>query len=159
MIFYGDVPDINVGMIRGENLSKDEAVGKIWNILDEYEKENGQDSGLQLLSDILRDYDLDTAANLVKANCEPFLTKNCYEDKHFNEGNEEAGFVSLRELLTDIETILNCDDYSSDIHFSNFIRLETDEEKEEEGHDLDIEWFTTDERLDVKEAIIQFEEE
>jgi hypothetical protein len=142
-----------------EKLSKDEAVGKIWDIIDDYEKVNGQDSGLQLLSGILKDYDLDTAANLVKANCEPFLTKNCYEDRRFDEGNEDAGFISLRSLLNDIETILNCDDYSSDIHFSNFIRLETDEEKEEEGHSLDVEWFTTDERLDIDKAIVQFEEE
>jgi hypothetical protein len=61
--------------------------------------------------------------------------------------------------LNDIETILNCDDYSSDIHFSRFIRLETDEEKEEEGHSLSVEWFTIDDRLDINDAIVQFEEE
>jgi hypothetical protein len=139
-------------------LDKDKALAEIWNVIDIYEKENGQDSGLKLLSEILKDYDLDTAANLVKANCEPFITKNCYEDKHFDEGNEEAGFVSLKELLTDIETVLNCDDYSSDIRFTNFIRLETDEEKEEEGHSLNVEWFTVDDRLNIDDAMLQFED-
>lgn len=126
--------------------------------LRDYERENGGDTGLQVLSEIIKCYDLDTAANLVKANCEPFLTKDCYEDRYFDEGNEEAGFVSLKELLKDVETVLNCDDYSPDIHFTKFIRLETYEEKKEEGHSLDTVWFTVDDSLDINNAIIQFED-
>ena len=137
-------------------INKEEALNNLWDVLRKYEIENGGDSGLELLSEILKDYDLDTAANLVKANCEPFITKSYYEDKHFDEGNEELGWIKLRSLLNDIETVLNCDDYSSDINFTNFIRLETDEEKEEEGHSLSVEWFTADERLDIDKAIVQF---
>jgi hypothetical protein len=137
-------------------LEKCDATNGIWHIIDEYDAEHGKNSSLEVLSSILSNFDLDTAANLVKANCEPFITKNYFEDIHFDKGNEEAGFVSLISLLNDIETVLNCDDSSSDIHFTNFIRLETDEEKEEEGHSLDVEWLTMDERLDINEAIIQF---
>lgn len=119
----------------------------------------GEKESLSLLSSIVKDYDLETAANLIKANCEPFLTKGCYEDKHYDEGNEEAGFVSLKELLTDIETILNCDDSDSDIHFKRFVKLETADEKEESGHDLDTEWFTADESHSIEKTYIEFEGE
>lgn len=136
-----------------------DALNGIWHIIDEYEKVNGQDSGLQILSEILKDYDLCTSANLVKANCEPDVCKWAFEDRHFDEGNDEAGFIDLKSILNDYEKILNCDDSMSDIHFTHFIRLETDEEKEEEGHSLDVEWYTVDERFDIDKAIVQFEDE
>lgn len=131
----------------------------IWHLIDEYESEHGRGSALIVLSGILKDYDLDTAANLVKAKCEPDVCKWAFEDRHFDEGNDEAGYIDLKSILNDYEKILNCDDSMSDIHFTQFIRLETDEEKEEEGHSLDVEWFTVDDRLDINKAVVQFEDE
>jgi hypothetical protein len=138
-------------------LEKCDALNGIWHIIDEYDKEHGKDSSLEILSKILHDLDLDTASNLVKANCEPYLTKSSFEDLHFDEGNEEAGYIKLQDILDTVEEIINCDDYSSDIKFKSFIRPETDEEKIDEGHDENTEWFTFDEDNDFNKYI-QFEE-
>lgn len=118
----------------------------------------GSKESLLMLSSILKDYDLGTASNLVKANCEPDVCKWVFEDRHFDEGNEEAGFVSLKSILSDYEKILNCDDSNSGIHFTEFVRLETDEEKEENGHSLNVEWFTADESHLIKDTYIGFED-
>lgn len=119
----------------------------------------GDAESLSILSKILKDYDLDTAANLVRENCEPSICKWAFEDKHYDEGNEEAGFIELSTILNDYEKILNCDDSGSDIHFKKFIRYETDEEKEEEGHSSDITWFTEDERRSIEDTYLEFEDE
>lgn len=131
---------------------------KIQDLLQRVDSELGDKESLSILSSILRDYDLETAANLVKAGCDPCIVKRCYEDKHFDEGNEEAGFVGLSEILSDIEEILNCDDSLPDIHFTKLLRLETDEEKEDEGHSTDVEWFTEDESRSIKDTYIGFED-
>lgn len=135
-----------------------ETMDKIQDLLQRVDDELGDKESRLILSNILQDYDLETAANLVKAGCDPCIVKRCYEDKHFDEGNEEAGFVSLSEILSDMEEILNCDDSLSDIHFTKFLRLETDEEKEEEGHSPDVEWFTEDESRSIKDTYIGFED-
>jgi hypothetical protein len=118
---------------RGENLEKADAINRIYQIIGEYEKVNGQDSALQVLSEILKDYDLSTAANLVKSNCEPDVCKWAFEDGHYDEGNEEAGFIDLKSILSDYEKILNCDDSMPDIHFRKFIRLETMKKRKKRG--------------------------
>lgn len=112
---------------------------------------------LKILSTLIKNYDLDTAANLVEHNYEPYLTKGYLEDRFFDEGNEESGYMELSTILETVEKIINCDDYSNDIKFSSFIRLETDEEKEENEHSQSVEWFTTDDSIDFNKYI-QFNE-
>lgn len=140
------------------NKSRDEMQEKVYDTLSFVYDTFGREESLKIIANILNDYDLVTASNLVKADCEPCITKNYYQDKHFDEGNEEAGFTGLKELLTDIETILNCDDSSSDIKFTEFIRLETDVEKEESGHSLSVEWFISDVSHSIKDTYIGFED-
>jgi len=135
-----------------------ETLNKIQDLLQAVDDELGEKESLSILSSILNDYDLQTAAMLVKADCDPCILERCYEDKHFDEGNEEAGFVSLSEILSDMEEILNCDDSLPDIHFTKFLKLETAEEKEEEGHSQDVEWFTEDESHNIKDTYIGFED-
>jgi len=114
---------------------------------------------LKLLGEILdEDYDLETASNIVKADCESSLNKRMFEDLHYSEGNEEAGFVRLKEILDAVEEMVNLDDYiSDDIHFEYFIRPETVEEAEIEGHSDEIEWWVGDERIDIDKVYIQFD--
>ena len=114
---------------------------------------------LEILGEILdEDYDLSVAGNIVKADCDISLNKQMFEDLHYSEGNEESGFVKLKEILDVVEEIVNLDNYiSEDIHFEYFVRPETPEESEEEGHDSGIEWWTGDERVDIDKVYIQFE--
>lgn len=135
-----------------------ETTNKILDLLQVVDDKLGEKESLSILSSILSHYDLKTAAMLVKAGCDPCILKRCYEDKHFDEGNEEAGFVSLSEILSDMEEILNCDDSLPDIRFTKFLRLETDEEKEDEGHSQDVEWFTEDESHNIEDTYIGFED-
>lgn len=126
-------------------------------MLEKVEENLSLEDCLKILSTLIKNYDLDTAANLVENNYEPYLTKSLLEDRFFDEGNEEAGYIGLSEILDTVEKIINCDDYSNDIKFKSFIRLETDEEKEENDHSLSVEWFTTENVPDLNQYI-QFEE-
>ena len=115
-------------------------------------------TALKLIGEILEDYDLAVASNIVKADCESSLHKQMFEECFYSEGNEDAGFIRLKDILDAVEEIVNLDDYiSDDIHFEYFIRPETDEETEENGHTDDIEWFTKDESIDIDKVYIQFE--
>jgi len=116
-------------------------------------------TALKLLGEILdEDYDLSVASNIVKADCESSLHKQTFEDHHYSEGNEEAGFIRLKDILDAVEEIVNLDDYvSDDIHFEYFVRPETAEESEDEGHGDGIEWWTGDEKIDIDKVYIQFE--
>lgn len=114
---------------------------------------------LKILGEILdEDYDLMVASNIVKTDCEVSLNKQMFEEHFYSEGNEEAGFIRLKEILDAVEEIVNLDDYiSDDIHFEYFVRTETEEESEEEGHTDEIEWWTGDESIDIDKVYIQFE--
>jgi len=116
---------------------------------------------LKLLGEILdEDYDLKTASNLVKADCNSSLNKMMFEECYYSEGNEEAGFIRLKDILDAVEEIVNLDDYNrvEDIHFEYFVRPETDEESEIEGrHDSGIEWWVADERVDIDKIYVQFD--
>ena len=93
-------------------------------------------------------------------DCEPDLTKSLLEDNMYCEGNEEAGFIPLSHLLDSIAEVINCDNsnyYNDDIKFQYFVRRETEEEMEEEGHGDSIDWYTVDENIDIEKLNIQFE--
>lgn len=115
-------------------------------------------TALKMLGEILEDYDLKTVSNMVKADCDTPLNKHMFEDNFYSEGNEDAGFIRLKEILDAVEEIVNLDDYiSDDIHFEYFVRPETEEESEKEGHNNGVEWWTGDERVDIDKVYIQFE--
>ena len=116
-------------------------------------------TALKLLGEILdEDYDLPTASNIVKADCDSSLNKRMFEECHYSEGNEEAGYIRLKEILDAVEEIVNLDDYiSEDINFEYFVRPETPKEAEIECHSDGIEWFTKDKSADIDKLLIQFE--
>lgn len=137
-----------------------ETLNKIQELLLETDSKLGNMESLQILSSIVRDYDLQTASNLIKMDCEPDLTKSLLEDYMYSEGNEEAGFISLSYLLDSIAEVINCDDsnyYNDEIKFQYFVRPETEDEMEENGHGDSIEWYTADENIDIEKLNIQFE--
>jgi len=115
-------------------------------------------TALKILGEILSEYDLTTASNLVIKDCEPCLNKLMFEDCHYDEGNEETGFIKLTNILNIVEEVVNCDDYTSEkIDFEYFVRPETDEEVEENGHPTGIEWWTKDESVNMNDLYIQFQ--
>jgi len=115
-------------------------------------------TALKIIGEILEEYDLKTASNIVKADCDVMLHKQMFEENFYSEGNEEAGFIRLKEILDAVEEIINLDDYISDnIHFEYFVKPMTDEEAEDEGHSDGVEWWTKDESIDIDKVYIQFE--
>lgn len=137
-----------------------ETLNKIQELLLETDSKLGDMESLQILSSIVRNYDLQTASNLIKMDCEPDLTKSLLEGYMYSEGNEEAGFIPLSHLLDSIAEVINCDNnnyYNDDIKFQYFVRPETEDEMEEEGHSDFVEWYTADENIDIEKLNIQFE--
>jgi len=115
-------------------------------------------TALKMLGEILREYDLITASNLVKTDCEPYLHKLMFEDCFYSEGREDTGFIKLTNILNIVEEVVNLDDYMSEkIKFEYFVRPETDEEIEENGHSTGVEWWTKDEDVSLNDLYIQFQ--
>jgi len=114
---------------------------------------------LKILGEILdEDYDLRVASNIVKADCETSLDKRMFEEHFYSEGNEQAGYIKLKEILDAVEEVINLDDYiDGDIHFEYFVRPETLEESEDEGHTDEIEWMVADGSIEINDLLIQFE--
>lgn len=137
-----------------------ETLNKIQELLLETDSKLGDMESLKILSSVVKDYDLQTASNLIKMDCEPDLTKSLLEGYMYSEGNKEAGFIPLLHLLASIAEIINCDNnnyYNDDIKFQYFVRPETEDEMEEEGHSDFVEWYTADENIDIEKLNIQFE--
>ena len=114
---------------------------------------------LQILGNILdKEYDLRTASNIVKEDCESSLNKITFEDMFFDEGDEDKGFIKLKDILEAVEEIVNCDDYlRRSINFTYFVRPETNEESEENGHSSGVEWWCKDDRVNIDELYVGFE--
>ena len=130
-------------------------IEKIRKILDTVPREEA----LKILAEIITDdYELSVAGHMIKKDCEPYLSKEDFLEHQYSEGNEEAGFIDLVDILGFVEEIVNCQDENyGDIEFQYFVREETEEELEEEGHDKNVTWFTEDESIDMKKLQIQFE--
>ena len=139
---------------RGEYLMNNK-YNQIVEILEKLDRKQA----LQILGDILdKEYDLRTASNIVKENCESSLNKMMFEDMFYEEGNEECGFIKLKDILEAVEEIVNCDDYlSGSINFTYFVRPETEEESEENGHSSGVEWWTKDDRVSIDKLYVGFE--
>ena len=76
-----------------------ETLNKIQELLLETDSKLGDIKSLQILSSIVRDYDLQTASNLIKMDCEPDLTKSLLEDNMYCEGNEVKQDLFLYHLI------------------------------------------------------------
>ena len=115
---------------------------------------------LNILGDILhKEYDLRTVSNMVKEDCDSNLNKLMFEDLFFEEGNEDEGFIGLRDILDAVEKIVNCDDsISANINFDCFVRPEDENEKIENGHNDDdsIEYWTVDDRVNIDNLYVHF---
>jgi len=134
----------------------DTKYNQITNILEKLDRKQA----LQLIGDILhKEYNLRTVSNMVKEDCDSTLNKIMFEDSFYDEGNEDAGYIELRDILNAVEEIINCDDSMSvDIKFNCFVRPETEDEKIENGHDDDdsIEWWIKDESVDIDNLYVYF---
>jgi len=76
----------------------------------------------------------------------------------FYEGNEESGFIKLKDILEAVEEIVNCDDYlSRNINFTSFVRPETENESEENGHSSGVKWWCKDDKVSIDELYVGFE--
>lgn len=128
---------------------------KIMELLDSLSRKEG----LKIIAEILdEEYDMRTASKMVAADCDSYLNKMILEDNFYSEGNEEAGFIELKTILKEVEKIINCDDYlSGDIEFECFVRPETPEETEENGHNSGVEWWAKDESLEINKLYLQFQ--
>jgi len=129
---------------------------QIINILSKLDRKQA----LNILSEILhKEYDLSTASNMVKEDCDSSLNKLMFEDMFYEEVNDEEGFIGLRDILDIVEEIVNCDDsISADIKFTCFVRPEDEDEKIENGHDSDdsVEWWTVDDRVSIDNLYVHF---
>lgn len=131
---------------------------KIEELLKETDTELGNMESLSILSSIVEDYDLQTASNLIKFDCEPDLTKDFVEGNLYSDGNKNAGYIPLDFIIETVTEIVNCDDSTDDIEFQYFVREETDAEAEENEHEGDcVTWYVKDESADIKNLNIQYE--
>jgi len=129
---------------------------QITNILSKLDRKDA----LNILGDILhKEYGLSTVSNMVKEDCDSLLNKLMFEDLLFEEGDEDAGYIELRDILNAVEDIVNCDDsMSANIKFNCFVRPENENEKIKNGHDGDdsVEWWTVDDRVSIDNLYVHF---
>lgn len=137
-------------MNKMKDLSK-----KILDLLEELEDKEA----LEVLAEVVTEYDLDVAANLIRENHEPSLTKGCFEEYLYGEGNEDAGHLPLAAILKEVEEVINCDTTERDITFTPcLVRHYTQEELQEEGKENDgIEWYKHDEEKKTGDILIGFD--
>lgn len=128
---------------------------KIEGLLIEVDTKLDRENSLEILASVLSDYGLDFLAKLVKAEYEPSITTQwLVEECCYDEGNDQAGHISLANVFVFVEEILNTADDGYNFKFDNkTVRLETDEEKEEESHSKNVDWYTADEEIDLKKLI------
>jgi hypothetical protein len=137
-------------------LEMDELANKILNLLVDTDNK----TALNALSQVVREFDLHVASNLIENDLEPsFMTKGSLEECFYSEGNEESGHVNLTAILKVFEQVINCDDTENDIRFEeNLVRRYSQEELEEEGKNGDgITWYKRDETQTIKGILIGFE--
>jgi hypothetical protein len=127
---------------------------KIWNIL---EGLNRKDT-LTVLADVIGYLgDLDFVAKFVIEDFEPDLTTEMmYKNYGYAEGNDTARHIPLSDILAFVENIFTKSS-NYNISFNGFVRPETDEEREENGHRNVDAWYTFDESIKVNDLELQFE--
>lgn len=116
-----------------------------------------REEALKVIGNIIDDYGLKTASNLVMSDCEPYLSKIMFDGNFYGEGKEDAGFLKLRTILDKVEEIVNCDDYTSNsFEFTCLVKPETPEKLEENKRSSSVEWWTKD-GIDIDKFYIQFQ--
>ena len=138
-----------------KTIVRDELYKEIYNEVSDLLSKKEGDAALSILADILMDYDLNTASNMVRQDCDPRITKNCLD--FFDEGDENAGFINLSAIISDYQEILNCDDSINDVVINKVLRLETEEEMAENGHTNDVNWYTENTDIDINKLILNFQ--
>lgn len=128
-------------------------------ILELIDKQATRKDKCNLLADLLLEFDFqDNIINFIREDEETLLDKMLLEDRFYSEGNEDAGFIALSTILKGAEEVINYDssrDYG--ISFECFVRPETEEEAIENKHDNScVEWWTEDDRVNIKDLYIQF---
>lgn len=134
----------------------DELANKILDLLNDTDNKKA----LNALSQVVREFDLHVAANLIENDLEPsFLTKGSFEELWYSEGNEQDGHIRLNTILKVWEQVLNCDKEESDMRFEkHLVRKYTQEELEEDGKTGDgIEWYKRDENKTTEGIFVGFE--
>lgn len=134
-----------------------ETIVNIEKSLEVIENELGRKSVLDMLAYLVKEQELNTASNLIKKDCEPFIDKGCLAEHRYDEGNEDAGYIDLSSILNYAEEILNCDDEYGDVKFEYFVRPENQDEAEENKHNDSVTWFVKDESVKIKDLQVQYE--
>jgi len=109
-----------------------------------------------VIAKILEEYDYRMCANIVREESETCIMKSFLD--YFDEGDDLSGFISLKDILRDYISILNTDRQNGfgDIELTEALRLETKDEKEENNHDNNLDWYIEDENIDLSKIIIGF---
>lgn len=134
----------------------EEIKSKIFDLLEKVSDKEAR----EILADVVAEFDLHVASNLIRENFEPFfMTKGSLGEHYYSEGNEESGHLPLNALLDEVEKIINCDKEENDIKFTScFVRKYTvDELEEEEKINDGIEWYKRDEEQPTKGKLIGFD--
>lgn len=138
---------------------KIELTRQILEILDTVSDEDG----LEILSEVVAEYDLNVAATLIKDRVDPLIfTKVGLEEKFYSEGNEDAGHIPLKEILEGVAEIINTDesDNRKFVVEDGFVRSYTQEELVEEGKENDkVSWYKVDKEDKVDDKLIGFKME
>jgi hypothetical protein len=132
-----------------------EKIKKITNAVEEVLENLERKETVEVLASILENWDLNFLANLVKAEYEPKINSQWLQEEcTYDEGNEEAGHMTLRSIFEFVEDILNKADEERFFKLGkHYVRLETEEEMQEEGHSENVEWYTVDEEINLKNLV------
>lgn len=129
---------------------------KIFELLETHSDEEARAA----LSEVVREFDLDVAANLIAQNVEPHgLKKWSLEDDFYSEGNEQAGHFPLQRILEVFQEVINSDTSETKkiVLEKHPVRRYTEDELTEEGKDADIVWHKLDQSIDLEKLNIGFE--
>ena len=110
---------------------------------------------MEVIGTLLVRNDCNFLGNLVKAEYWPLITTQWLaEECCYDEGNDQAGHISLDTIFDFVENILNTANGEYSFEFDNkTVRLETDEEMEEQSHSKNVIWYTADEEIDLEKLV------
>lgn len=112
------------------------------------------------LSEVVREFDLHVAANLIAQNVNPIaLTKSSLEEDFYSEGNDQAGHLPLKRILDVFQEVINTDkSEKGTVQLEEHpVRRYTEAEMKEEELDEDIVWHKLDKTVDLNQLNIGFE--
>lgn len=152
---------MSVSSIKSQlkELTTDKLKDKIMNLLEEV----NDDDARNILAEVVSDFDLHVASNLIRENHDPTtLKKSSLENYRYSEGDESSGHISLSKLLTEVETIINCDkteDFTVSLTRYEVRRYTREELIEENRLNDGVSWFLKDEKKRLDDKLIGFDVE